>query len=672
MAICKLPPLLLNQIAAGEIIERPASVIKELVENSLDAGATRIQVAVEEGGRQLIRVSDDGHGITKEDLALAVAPHATSKLTSAQELMSIATLGFRGEAMASIASVSRLRVTSRASDEGRSEDAGFMLEAEGESISALRPTGCAPGTIVEVRDLFFNTPARRKFMRTAGTEFGHIAETVTRIAMAWPGVGWTLMHNGRNHIEVSAGESPRQRCLALMGQELAEALIEVESQGPLGTEPNGDKFELWGLAGHPSIARRSAKFQYVCLNGRPVRDRNIAHAVKEAYRGLIPHDHQPVAVAMLSVDPNAVDVNVHPAKAEVRFSEPGRVHGLVLTAFRQCLLGSDLTPTFSFDQGRLNLRSRPPGPNESTDETYRTGPSGVSVPSNSMGDVSRGWSTGSPTIRPQASGLTPNTFVDFFKNMDATQKGFVYREVKRALEVAEEGNAQTQIEERAPISQDSLTPQDGQRSEARMDPKVATQGVLQVHKSYLVTEDEQGLLIVDQHALHERVMFEQLRDRVFGNCLESQRLLVPETFSASAKRVSLLDQLQPLLKRVGIEAEAMGPETIAIHAFSSFLFDHKVGPVRFVEDLLDRAEEGDLNPEAIGVGSKAEEAVLHEVLDMMACKAAIKAGDQMTSEELVELLAKREQIERSSNCPHGRPTTVRVSLRELAKQFKRT
>jgi len=652
MPIRKLPTLLVNQIAAGEVIERPASVVKELVDNSLDAGAKRVDITIEEGGTQLVRISDDGAGIPPDELPLALAPHATSKLQDPDQLASIATLGFRGEALASIASVSRLRLTSRATVDGRVAESGAVIEASGDVTSGVSPAATAPGTVIEVRDLFFNTPARRKFMRAAPTEFGHIAEVVSRIAMVRNEVSFSLSHNGRSVLDVVATSNRRQRCVDVLGKELDEALLEYEETShDFGTDKNGEPrgASVWGLAGLPVIARATAKFQYLCLNGRPIRDRSLSHAIKEAYRGLVPPDKSPVAVVFIEIDPGAVDVNVHPAKAEVRFHDANRLHGLILTALRQRLLGSDLTP-------KATIPSNGSGSWFKADEPGTLAGAGANGNGNGAG-------TGA------GSDFSTAAFVDYFKRMAPQQKGFVYQQVREAI--AEEEPALLEAVESAKPQAvtDAMLP--GTDANAAPVPGVLrSQGVLQVHKSYLVTQDDQGLLIVDQHALHERVMFEELRNRVLssGKGLESQRLLMPAVVNASAKRLALLDQLKPLLDRIGVEAEPIGPGAVGVQAFPSFLFDRKVEPVEFIEDLLDKAEEGAFDSSNVNT----DEAVLHEVLDMMACKAAVKAGDQMKPEELAALLAKREEIERSSNCPHGRPTTIRLTLRDLEKQFKRS
>jgi DNA mismatch repair protein MutL len=654
MPIRKLPPLLVNQIAAGEVIERPASVVKELVENSLDAGGTRVEVAIENGGIDLIRVGDDGKGIAPEELPLAVAPHATSKLQSAEQLAAISTLGFRGEALASIASVSRLRVSSRAMVDGRLAEAGAAVEASGDRVSEVMPAGCAPGTVLEVRDLFFNTPARRKFMRSASTEFGHISELLSRVAMVHHRVGFKLSHNGRVTLDLPSGQSRARRCLEVLGKELEEGMLEFEHRNT----PSGDAsagagtgaMTIWGLAGVPSIARPTAKFQYLCVNGRPIKDRNVQHAIREAYRGLIPPDRHPMVVVFLEVDPHAVDVNVHPTKSEVRFRHPQSVHGLVLSSLRQRLLGADLTPTMSQSGWR--------GGSFSIETTATASPSPPEAHS-----------------PPQpARPATVNEFVDYFRRMAPTQKTFAFDEVRRAMhEDSLLAATSSDDDDAGPNGSGSSGGASGPPPNL---PGVAPLSILQVHQSYVVTEDDDGLIIVDQHALHERVMFEELRRRVLGGpgkdgkpaVLESQRLLMPAMIPADTRRQAMIEELRPLLDRLGIEAEPMGPSTIGVQAFPSFLFDRGVEPEEFLADLFDRVEEGQIDP----ADASSEEAALSEVLDMMACKAAVKAGDKMTQQELAALLARRDEIERSSNCPHGRPTTIRLTLRDLEKQFKRT
>ena len=684
MPIRKLSPLLINQIAAGEVIERPASVVKELVENSLDAGATRIDVMVEEGGLQLLRISDNGSGIAPDELPLAIAPHATSKLQTSEQLAAITTLGFRGEALASIASVSRLRITSRATANGRASEEGAVLEVAGDQISNVAPVACAPGTVIEIRDLFFNTPARRKFMRAASTEFGQITETMTRMAMVHSHASFTLSHGSRKTLDVSATTSRRQRCVDLLGKELDEALLEFQAKGrlpDLGVSPLGGAIvsqdtgmNVWGLAGLPAIARATSKFQYICVNGRFIRDRNISHAIKESYRGLVPPDRQPVAVVFIDMDPTQVDVNVHPTKSEVRFREPSRLHGAVLSAIRGRLLGADLTPSanLAVASARLEAADRMEPGGDVPSPYAAASPFHLSAPSPSFSELRSSFAAPSnPAASTSSSSEVAagtNAFVDYFRQMAPTQRGLVYQQVREAIA---ETSPEIIRNEPAAAAQNPASlaePSLDFRASGSVPPILRSFGVLQVHKSYLVTEDDHGILIIDQHALHERVMFEQLRERVLARNLESQRLLMPAIVNAGPKRQALLESLKPLLDKIGIEAEPMGPDTVAIHAFPTFLFDRKVEPIEFLVEMLDQAEEEKLdatNPTSL-------ESALHEVLDMMACKAAVKAGDKLTAEELASLLSQRDEIERSSNCPHGRPTTIRLTLRELEKQFKRS
>jgi DNA mismatch repair protein MutL len=611
-AIRPLPALLVNQIAAGEVVERPASVVKELTENALDAGAGRIALELEQGGIELIRISDDGCGIPAVDLAFALAPHATSKIAQADDLDRIGTLGFRGEALASITSVSRLALRSRTAD----QVAAHVIDAEGDQISEPRPAPGPIGTSITVRNLFFNTPARRKFLRTASTEQSRCLDVLRDLAMAHPSVAFTAACDGRAVIDLPPGQSARERALTVMGLELASQLLEIHAD-----EFNDRRgLALWGLAGLPSLARNTNQAQHVFLNGRAIRDKTIQHAIKEAYRGLIEPGRHPTCIVMLEMDPGAVDVNVHPAKVEVRFRDSSLVHSTVLRAIREALRGADLTPNMSAAAGG--------GERESAQAS---------------GDGPRPFLHEPRQILPQS---TPyGGFVDYFRRPSpgAPQPGISYSEVREALAEGEQGPAEP--------PEICTVPRPAQR-------------ILQVHNSYLVTQDEQGVVIVDQHALHERVMFEQLLARIHESPLESQRLLTPAVVPATPTQLEGLPELAPLLTKIGVEAGALGPASIGIFAFSTFLFDRGVDPVTFMSELLERLEAHALAPES--------EEALHQVLDMMACKAAVKAGDRMTEPELAELIRLRAEVERASSCPHGRPTSIRLTIRELEKLFHRT
>jgi DNA mismatch repair protein MutL len=620
-AIKPLPDLLVNQIAAGEVVERPASVVKELVENSLDAGARRIRVDLEQGGIELVRITDDGCGIPADQLPLALAPHATSKISVVDDLDRIGTLGFRGEALASIASVSRLGLRSRTTD----EPGAWEIDAEGDRVSEPRPAAGPVGTSIAVRNLFFNTPARRKFLRTPPTEQGRCVDAARDLAMAHPDVGFTVTCDGRTSLDLPPGQSPRERALAVLGTELADQLIDVHA----------DQFDdsrgvaLWGLAGLPSISRGTNQAQHVFINGRVIRDKTIQHAIKESYRGLIEPGRHPTIVLMLEMDPGAVDVNVHPSKVEVRFRDSSLIHSVVLRSVRDALRTADLTPTLGAAGGL-----------------------------GSGGGVAADPRAILPTPETSRSGV--DAFVDYFKRDVAgrPQGNLSYDEIRRAMQ---ESRATGPVDAplavppppSAPFAPPGWTLPVGRPA----------QRVLQVHNSYLVTQDEQGVVIVDQHALHERVMFESLITRIRDAALESQRLLTPGIVPASPSQMDRLPDLAPLFTKIGIEAEPLGPTSLGIHAFPTFLFDKGVDPVEFMTELLEKSESDGFTP--------GSEQTLHEVLDMMACKAAIKAGDRMSDTELDELVRLREAVERSSNCPHGRPTSIRLTIRELEKLFQR-
>lgn len=602
--IRRLSPLVVNQIAAGEVVERPASVVKELVENALDARATRIAVEIEAGGIELVRVADDGVGMAPEQLPLAVAPHATSKITQPGDLDAVATMGFRGEALASIASVSRLSIRSRP----RGAAAGAVLRVEGESVQGPTPAGGAPGTVVEVRNLFFNTPARRKFLRTGPTEKQRCLDTLKGLALARPAIGFTLTSDGHQTLDLEPDQSAPDRVRDVLGRDAARAMIEAT-----GVAAGAHGINLWGLVGRPHAARGNAKGQWFVLNGRVVRDATIAHALREAYRGLIEPGKHPVAVLLIDVDPSLVDVNVHPAKAEVRFRDPSAVHAAVFASVREALAAHDLTATM--DEA-LPRGHRPWTPFVPAGGAVFLGPHAL--------ELLRG-------ARERADALTED-------------------EAKAVLDRPEPQRppmAEPQAGD-APLPIDR--PPDGPWMRRAM----------QVRDSYLVTHDDEGVVIIDQHALHERVMFEALHARVTGRgALECQRLLTPAVVPV-ADAPERLEALAPLLPALGIDATAAGPTRVLVQGFPSLLFGRGVDPGAFLAELLER---DDL--------PRDREDALREVLDMMACKAAVKAGDALSETELHALLDLREKVERGSSCPHGRPTSVRLTMRDLERMFGR-
>ncbi len=612
----------MNRIAAGEVIERPAAVVKELVENAIDAGATQIHVDVEDGGRELIRVIDNGAGIDPADLALAFASHATSKLVSDDDLFRISTMGFRGEALASIGSVSHARILSRQPG----TDAAYEIFNRGGAISDPQAAAGNAGTVVEVRNLFFNTPARRKFIKGAPTEYGHISEMLLRLALPYPAVGFKLTHNGRSTLTlpISSGE---ERWLAAWPDDFRDSRLAVDFRDA--------EIRLRGMIGLPELARPTAKYQFLYLNGRHIRDKFIQHALREAFRGLTEPGRYPAAILMLEIPAGDVDVNVHPSKTEVRFRDGGRIHGLVLSGVREKLLGSDLTPSAvpmradlpgqAANENRADLR-------EQLAAFFRAGPASVGSGEGSPGDAQLPAFTSSQ--RP-----TSNSQLPIPSGADSTT-------------VSSPGRSTMDL------GRDIARDAGGSTFALKPVPSTA----IQLHNSYLVAQSDDGMIIIDQHALHERIMYEELLARITRGPLESQRLLIPIVVPASSRQIALLEPVRPILERLGIEVAAFGPDSVAVQSFPSFL--EKLDPGEFVTDLLERGEQELLDLHG--------EELLHEVLDMMSCKAAVKAGDPLTPAEIEALLARRDLVERSSNCPHGRPTTLRLSLRDLDKQFKRT
>jgi DNA mismatch repair protein MutL len=618
-AIRVLSPELVNRIAAGECVERPSSVAKELIENALDAGAARIDINILDGGRDLIEVADDGLGMAPEDLPLAVHPHATSKIEIDDDLFNIHTMGFRGEALASIGSVARLSIVSRRGE----DELAHEITVDAGRMSGPTPRSAPVGTTVSVRDLFYCVPARRKFLKTSQTESGHITEQVARIALAHPGVALSLKQNRRVVHDLPARSDPRERIRDLYGPELADVLL------PISREGTGIRVD--GLVAPPRASRASGKWEYIFVNGRYIRDKFVSHAVREAYRSLIDPSRYPAVFLFITIDPGHVDVNVHPTKVEVRWRDSNYVHGQVLAALRDKFLRTNLdhrlrTPTRE-DQHEHEQRVR----QAMVDYFTTARPSGG-------GGLARPTATPTHAESEQGSAWLP------------------------AASVSESARVATEYHERiaspAPLAGDSHIIPSAPRSEPTIGP---LRPAIQVHRTYLIVETDEGVMLIDQHALHERILYEELKTRLAGRPLESQRLLLPDVLRVPADRIEALETHADTLARLGIELSVAGPSSVALHAFPVFL--ERVDRPAFVADLLDRLTERGARPQT--------DTLLHELLDMMACKAAVKAGDPLTRDEIDALLQRREQAQRSSHCPHGRPATLHLSLAELEKQFKR-
>ncbi|MCP4263013.1 MAG: DNA mismatch repair endonuclease MutL [Planctomycetes bacterium] len=605
---------MINMIAAGEVIERPASVVKELMENSIDSGATKITVSIEDGGRRLISITDNGCGMDSEDLARAFEPHTTSKIKTSSDLQGISTLGFRGEALASIASVSQVKCTSRMKE----QTGANCIEIDCGDKSDISPASADYGTTIQVRDIFYKLPARRKFLRTANTEMGHIAEQFTRIALANNNLDLTLIHNGRELYRLSDKESLEQRIAALSpipSSSISEHLIKTES--------NEKSVHILALMGKPSISRTSKKFQYVFLNGRFIRDKFISHAIKEAYRGLLEPNRFPVVFLFIQMPYEDYDVNVHPTKSEVRFYNANLVHSQILGCLREQLLGTDL-------------------------QIHAVLPTATGSPE----------MQGTPTPGDRRQAIS-DAMADFFKKHRPvqTQQHFSYKPKQHlvALHPSTEDIPESHIgPAAASVLSEASLPASVIQSEQRK--------FIQIHDSFIVEQTDEGFVIIDQHALHERIIYEELCERIRKSKLESQKLLIPESFDVTVSDADVLNTSANLLEKLGIELIPFGPKAMAIQAFPTLLA--KADPLDFVQDLIDLLGRKDINLDG--------ERLLDEVLNMTACKAAIKAGQKLTDREIEQLLRDKVNAESASRCPHGRPTTIKFSISDLEKQFKRT
>jgi DNA mismatch repair protein MutL len=630
-SIRQLSQSLINKIAAGEVIERPASVVKELMENAIDAGATRIDVSVRQGGLEMIRVVDNGGGIAFDELPLALASHATSKLAEADDLFRIGTLGFRGEALASIAEVSRMVIRSRTPQ----SESGGQIEVTGGVCGAVAPCGCPVGTTVEVHNLFFNTPVRRKFLRTTATEFGHVSEAFTRIALAAPQVHFTLRHNNKPVFDLAAGDGWLDRISLFFGRELAQNLIWIESVA--------DGVSISGYAAHPSQNRSHNRMQYFFLNGRCIRDRALQHALGEAYRGLIMVGRQPIAFLTMTMPPDLVDVNVHPTKLEVRFQDSGRLYSQLLAALRAKFLTSDLS-TYVQSASDAPLTSDDPSGGHDSAQTAQLRQQLVDwakgkVASWGHGSRADDLSTQDTSRGPTARGEPPSS---------AAYSPLTLRRLDQP---------------RPPL--DDAPWEDADRESPQPPnpqiPKSPNPTALQVHNRYLVTETDEGVTIIDQHALHERILYEHLRQRVAGGAIETQNLLVPEPIDLSPAETAAALEHRGLLAELGVKIEPFGGNTLLIAGYPAMLAN--IAPADVLRAVLERILAEGKQPD--------RHDLLDELLHTIACKAAIKAGDRLSPEEIAALLEQRHLVADAHHCPHGRPTALVFTREELDKQFKR-
>jgi DNA mismatch repair protein MutL len=647
-----LSPRLANQIAAGEVVERPANIIKELVENSLDADSTRIEIDVEHGGIKLLRIRDDGHGIPKDDLPLALSRHATSKISTLDDLEAVRSLGFRGEALASISSVSRLTMTSATAPregepEGESGQA-WQVEVEGREMAAsIKPAAHPKGTTLEVRDLFFNTPARRKFLRTEKTEFNHVDEYFKRLALSRYDVAFSLRHNQKvihSLRPATRGIDKEKRVAALLGPKFIDAALHIDSEAAgLG---------LTGWVGLPTFSRSQADMQYFFVNGRIVRDRLVAHAIKQAYRDVLYHGRQPAFVLYLTVDPALVDVNVHPTKHEVRFRDGRLVHDYLFRTLHKAL--ADVRP----DHQSAPTSLQGSGVLKEDDVSGITRPA---LMANSQQPVT-GIQAGEFSEQTRMSLLPGRN--PMMQSLGQSPAGVqehlnAYQALSQPLNVA---SANTVTEERIdPETGEITTVTIASNLPQESDVPPLGFAIAQLHGIYILSENAHGLVVVDMHAAHERITYERLKIAVDHQNVQSQPLLVPITISVSEGEADAAEQHADEFARFGVLLQRAAPESIMIRQIPVIFQQAEVE--RLVTDMLaDLMQHG---------SSDRIQAHRNEILGTMACHGSVRANRKLTVPEMNGLLRDMEDTERSGQCNHGRPTWTQMSMSDLDKLFLR-
>jgi DNA mismatch repair protein MutL len=635
--IRKLSTGTINRIAAGEVVERPAAALKELVENSLDAGAAVVRITVEGGGRDLILIEDDGKGIDTDDLILAVEPHATSKLPLNEEggddLVSIATLGFRGEALASIGSIARLSITSRTADQNQ----GASLLIEGGEITQLPlPAPCKKGTRIEVRDLFYTTPARLKFLKTEKTEMMAITDQIKRLAMAIPFVHFTLMQKGKVILDypalssdLSLEEATLKRLNAVLGDEFEKNTF------PVSFETEG--YKVWGYAGKPSYYRNNTNNAFIFVNGRFIRDKMLAGVIRSAYQGLMEADHYPIFALFLQAPYDKIDVNAHPSKIEIRFLEPQKVRSLLIYALREGLQEhNQLTAPAASDQALTYLFNKIPSHTSPSSLSYGYSPSRNHEHNSTETHQPPSYSY---PFACHEQGLLPLSSYTFVKEDTSP---FTYTQ----MDINSQSNTDTQTEEKSPA--DNEYPPLGYAK-------------AQIGRTYIVAENKEGLVLVDQHAAHERIVLQHLKNKSLNTYL-AHPLLVPEVISLEKDQQTILLEQSEFLEKSGLKIEPFGESSILVQSMPLFLKDSCFEKVirHIADDLLSDAQNNHL-----------EERLAH-TLATTACHHSVRSGRRLTIEEMNALLRQMEQTPHSGHCNHGRPTTISLSYQDIEKLFKRT
>ena len=619
-----LPDTLISQIAAGEVVERPASVVKEIVENALDAGSQAIDVQLEQGGIKRMRVSDDGAGIESSDLPWALARHATSKIASLDDLEGVNSLGFRGEALASIASVSRVTITSRRHNASHA----FRIASEGGNESAPEPAAHAPGTTVDVADLYFNTPARRKFLKTEATEFAHCEAVVERAALSRPDVAFNLRHNNRVIQHLPRAELAR-RVESILGVEFTGSMRTVDAGGP--------GLHLYGFAGSPAFSRAGRDLQFVFVNGRFVRDKLLAHAARDAYRDVMHGDRQPAYVLYLDIDPRSVDVNVHPAKTEVRFRDSRAVHQFVYHAVAKSLAATASTaPVPAYSSGSLGERA---SAEQQASQRYPAAGSTSLAGTSPIGNGAQGQLGIAQSAAAYSAFFSP-TFAGLAGRHGA-------------------GSGPGWNNSAAAVAAAMQTGSTSEKSAAEDLP--LGYALAQLHGIYVLAQNAAGLVLIDMHAAHERILYEKLKNALDARSMQTQKLLVPVVFNADKLDVATAEEGLDTLHAIGFDVAPLSPTTLAVRAVPAMLAG------------------GDLTELARGVlrdirefgGSRVIAERQNELLSTMACHGAVRAHRALTITEMNALLREMEETERSGQCNHGRPTWYQMSMQDLDRLFMR-
>jgi DNA mismatch repair protein MutL len=627
---------LVNRIAAGEVVERPAAALKELIENALDAGAMRIEIEAEMGGRRLIRVRDDGIGMTRTDALNALQRHATSKIASDADLTRIATLGFRGEALPSIASVSRMEILTRAFE----EDTGTHIVVEGGEVKTVEEVGAPIGTTVAVRDLFYNVPARLKFLKSVPTELGHIIETVTRYAFAYPDVSFRLVHERQELIFTPGNGDLLTAAASIWGRETVQGMVQVDYER--------DGIRVWGLIAPPHQTRPTRQHQYFFVNLRPVRNKTLTAALDEAYKTLTPEKRYPACILLVGIDPRQVDVNVHPAKIEVRFQREQAVFEAVVNAIRAALLQHGMIPSAlppSESRGQVITPARPP--DAETIHQILMQRAGL-APAEAVGTPARPEThahAGETPARPEThahAGETPA-----HPEMPAGVDPFV--SATHAVALADETPPLLETE---PLQTTHLP-------FAHLLDDLQILG--QVRNTYIVASTRQGLALIDQHVAHERVLYEQLCYKRGALPIPKQHLLTPETLQLSRRDALLLHEKLPELEAIGFELEPFGADAYLIRAVPAAL---KGDPVQTLRDIVDELVELSV--------SKRLPVAREQIWITTSCKLAVKAGDPLSMPEMRKLIEDLARTENPYLCPHGRPITIILTWQEIERKFKRS